>query len=218
MGRGREPRVASGTGCVCGGISPSQVAPCVSVSTSVFLVSAPPPSPHPSSLPRVFVTGPRTRPPRARLFPQGRAAQRAPAAPAGPGWRQSGEGGGRAQRQGAAGAGERGAGARARESGARGTPLPAPQARREGGKREVCSEFRRRQALGTRRRPNARGRPWGGHREGGCGGGAASGHRHLGPASSARHTACRCPHARPDGPWHPCARVQRPGLGPGPLT
>lgn len=46
------------------------------------------------------------------------------------------------------------------------------------------------QALRTRGRPNARGRPWGGHREGGCGGGAGGGCRHLGGlASSARHRA-----------------------------
>lgn len=72
---------------------------------------------------------------------------------------------------------------------------PPPQARGEGGKWEVCTEFHRRRqerspprrwGPGDTRSPGAR--PWGGHREGGCGGGAAGGHRHLGPVNSERHT------------------------------
>lgn len=166
----------------------------VSVSTSVFPVSAPPPSPHPSSLPPGFCHQTRTPPAGASLSPPG--AHSVQRAPEGPARRQSREGGRRGQRLGVAGGGGLGPEPRNRE--------PAPPGPEGGGQagsvlRVPQAEARAEPswALGT---GDARGSPWGGHREGGCGGGAGGGHRHLRPASSARHTTV---------PLSPCSPRRR---------
>lgn len=96
---------------------------------------------------------------------------------------------GPARRQGSGREGGVRGGLEARETGAWGTLRGPGEGRQAGSMRRVLQGPPREEAGAepspaqrTRGRPNSRGRPWGGHREGGCGGGAGSSrHKHLGP-------------------------------------
>lgn len=152
----------------------SQCLPPGSLCVSVFTSAPPPkpptlPPPHPCHRTLYCTRG-------QVVCPWGtRGVQRPPAGPA----RRQGSG-----REG----GVRG-GLGARESGAWGTLRGPGEGRQAGSMRRVPQGPPREEAGAepspaqrTRGRPNARGRPWGGHREGGCGGGAGGSRRkHLGP-------------------------------------
>lgn len=108
-----------------------------------FCLSCPCSTPFPASvvsLLGVLVTGPALCWRGRVSFPQGR--RRSETAPAGPARRQRGGEAGPEARRGGGGCGP---GARAREAGAW-APLP-PKARREGGRREMCPEFRSRRPV-----------------------------------------------------------------------
>lgn len=132
-----------GTGYVCGKSVPLSEFLCVSVSvsTSVFPVPAPPPSPHPSSPSWGFWSpDPHSAGAGESLSPRGagvrRRLQRAQLDVRG-----GGGGGARGK------AWRRGVWAWGQSPGSGSLGTPAPQARREGGRREMCPEFRSRRPV-----------------------------------------------------------------------
>lgn len=218
MGRGREPRVASGTGCVGGESVPPKLLP-VSLSPLLSFLSLPLPFPRirrpsPGFLspdPELGPRGPGSSPRGARL----RGLQRLQRAQLGVRVGR-GEGGARGKARRERGRGGPGPEPGNREPGAHPSPRPRPGGRGASGKCAQSSAGGRRWGHGDARTPGAV--------PGGVTGRAgveaalpvATDTSGLRAARATQRAACS--HARPDGPWHPCARVQRPGLGPGPLT
>lgn len=219
--RGRGPWEARvGSGRVWGGGNQclSPVSLCVSVFTSASPVSVTlPPSPQ-LHLPRIhhpspgFLSPDPALRPRASLSPPQDARRsetsRGPSSTSGKGWKRRGQG-------------------RARNPGNRspGHP-PRPGGREAGGKYAQSSAgppqeeagAEPAQALRTGGRPNAPGRPWGGgHREGGCGGGAGGGRRHLGPGEQcAPHHRAAVPMRAPTVLGTHALQCSTPGPTPAP--
>ena len=169
-----------------------------------------PPPPHPSSLPRVFVTGPRTAPAGKSFLPRTHGVRRPPAGPA--------------RRQGRGGKGGARGGLGTRETGARGTLRGPGEGRQAGSMRRVPQGPRRRRQArspprrcgrGDARTPGAV--PGGSHREGGCGGGAGGGRRHLGPGEQcAPHHRAAVPMRAPTVLGTHALQCSTPGPTPAP--